>query len=97
MTEEKIELLKKMKIKQVHFAWDRYEDKEEIIPKFKMFARLTSWHYTKMAVYMLCNFNTTFEQDLPQGNRLRQLQRWVNNRIIFRTCDRFEDYKKGVI
>ena len=120
MTEEKIEMLKKMKIKQVHFAWDRYEDKEEIIPKFKMFARLTSWHYTKMAVYMLCNFNTTFEQDLervytlrdmgynpyvmlynkdsvPQGNRLRQLQRWVNNRIIFRTCDRFEDYKKGVI
>ena len=69
---------------------------------------------------MLCNFNTTFEQDLervytlrdmgynpyvmlynkdsvPQGNRLRYLQRWVNNRIIFRTCDRFEDYKKGVI
>ncbi len=22
----------------------------------------------------------------------RRLQRWVNNKIIFRSCDRFEDY-----
>lgn len=115
MTEEKAEMLKQMKIKQVHFAWDRYEDKKEIVPKFKMFAKLTGWDYRKMAVYILCNFDTTFEQDLervytlrdmgynpyvmlynkdniPQGHRLRHLQRWVNNRIIFRTCKKFEDY-----
>lgn len=118
MTEEKAEMIKQMKIKQVHFAWDRYEDKEIIIPKLKMFQKLTGWGYRKMAVYVLCNFDTTFEQDLervyilkelgfnpyimlynkeniPNGHRLRHLQRWVNNRIIFRTCGKFEDYQKG--
>lgn len=116
MTEEKTEMLKQMKIKQVHFAWDRYQDKEDVIPKFKMFSGLTGWDYRKMAVYILCNFNTTFGQDLervytlrdmgynpyimlynkdsiPRGHRLRHLQRWVNNRVIFRSCKRFEEYK----
>lgn len=32
MTEEKAEMLKKMKIKSVHFAWDKYEDKEKNYP-----------------------------------------------------------------
>lgn len=116
MTKEKTEMLKRMKIKQVHFAWDRYQDKEDVIPKFKMFSGLTGWDYRKMAVYILCNFDTTFEQDLewvytlrdmgynpyimlynkdsiPRGHRLRHLQRWVNNRVIFRSCGRFEEYK----
>ncbi len=115
MTEEKAEMIRQMKIKQVHFAWDRYKDKEIIVPKLKMFQELTGWGYRKMEVYMLCNFDTTFEQDLervyilrdlgfnpyvmlynkenlPRGHKLRHLQRWVNNRIIFRTCDRFENY-----
>ncbi|WP_432401002.1 radical SAM protein [Wukongibacter sp. M2B1] len=26
----------------------------------------------------------------------RHLQRWVNNRIIFRSCNKFEDYKKAI-
>lgn len=117
MTQEKAEMIKKIKIKNIHFAWDKYEDKDIVIPKFKMFKEITGWDYRKMAVYMLCNFDTTFEQDLqrvytlrdlgynpyvmlynkdsiPQGHRLLHLQRWVNNRIIFRTCDRFEDYKR---
>lgn len=117
MTDEKAEYLKQMKIKQIHFAWDRYEDKNIIVPKFKKFAELTGWGYQKMTVYCLCNFNTTFEQDLeriymlrdlgyspyvmlyeknkiPVGHKLRQLQRYVNSRVIFRSCDNFEDYKK---
>lgn len=117
MTDEKAECLKRMKIKQIHFAWDRYEDKNIIVPKFKKFAELTGWGYQKMTVYCLCNFNTTFEQDLeriymlrdlgyspyvmlyeknkiPVGHKLRQLQRYVNSRVIFRSCDNFEDYKK---
>ena len=24
---------------------------------------------------------------------IRRLQRWVNNKFIFRSCERFEDYK----
>ena len=53
-----------MKIKQIHFAWDRYEDKDIIIQKLKMFKEITKWDRRKMSVYVLTNFNTTFEQDL---------------------------------
>ena len=31
--------------------------------------------------------------EIPRGHRLRHLQRWVNNRVIFRSCGRFEEYK----
>lgn len=115
MTEEKAEMIKRIKIKNIHFAWDRYEDKETIIPKFKAFKELTGWEYQKLTVYILCNFDTTFEQDLervytirdlgyspfvmlydkehiPTGHKLKHLQRWVNNRIVFRSCDKFENF-----
>ena len=62
-----------MKIKQIHFAWDRYEDKDVIVPKFEMFKRLTGWNYRKMTVYVLCGFNTTIEQDLDRIYTLRDL------------------------
>ena len=115
MTEEKAEMIKRIKTKNIHFAWDRYEDKEKIVPKLKMFKEYTGYDYRKLTVYMLCNFDTTFEQDLervyllrdlgynpyvmlydkehiPTGHRLKHLQRWVNNRIIFRTCEKFEEF-----
>lgn len=76
MTEEKIRFLQKMKIKQIHFAWDRYEEKGTIIPKFKAFKRLTGWDYRKMGVYVLTNFDTTIEQDLERIYILRDLGYW---------------------
>lgn len=118
MTEEKANMLKQIKTKNIHFAWDRYEDKEKILPKFKMFKEITKIDFRKLSVYVLCNFDTTFEQDLdriytlrnlgytpyvmiynkqnaPQKTRL--LQRWCNNKIIFRTVPDFKNYdsKKG--
>lgn len=118
MTEEKAEMLKRLKMKELHFAWDRYEDKEKIIPKFKMFKEISQISERKLIVYVLCNFDTTIEQDLeriytlrdlgywayvmlydkeniPKGHELRKLARWVNNRFIFSSCERFEDYKNG--
>lgn len=76
MTPEKAEYIKKMKIKQIHFAWDKYEDKEIIIPKFKMFKEITGWDKRKMPVYVLCNFNTTHQQDLERIYTLRELGYW---------------------
>lgn len=73
MTEEKTAFLLRMKIKQIHFAWDRYEDKEIIIPKFEEFKRLTGWNRDKMGVYVLTNFDTTIEQDLERIYILRDL------------------------
>lgn len=76
MTEEKAEYIKQMKIKQIHFAWDRYEDKEIIIPKFKAFNEITQWDKRKLPVYVLVNFNTTLEQDLERIYTLRDLGYW---------------------
>lgn len=73
MTPEKTEYLKQMKIKQIHFAWDRYKDKELVTRKLEEFKRLTDWGYWKMGVYVLTNFNTTIEQDLDRVYTLRDL------------------------
>ena len=73
MTDEKAEYMKRMKIKQVHFAWDRYEDKDIVIPKFKAFKETTGWDKRKLPVYVLVNFNTTLEQDLDRIYTLRDL------------------------
>ena len=76
MTDEKAEYMKRMKIKQVHFAWDRYEDKDIIIPKFNTFKEITGWDKRKLPVYVLVNFNTTLEQDLDRIYTLRDLGYW---------------------
>jgi hypothetical protein len=35
--------------------------------------------------------------DKPNApEEVKHLQRWVNNKFIFRSCDKFEDYKKGI-
>ena len=41
MTDEKAEMIKRLRVDSVHFAWDRYEDKELIVPKFKEFKEIT--------------------------------------------------------
>lgn len=73
MTVEKAELIKQMKVRSIHFAWDRYEDKDKIIPKFEMFRDITGWNKNRMSVYVLTNYNTTFDQDLERVYTLRSL------------------------
>lgn len=145
MNEKRAKMLKQMKIKNIHFAWDRYEDKSLVLPKFKMVKEVTGLRYENLTVYMLVNFNTTTEEDLQRVYILRdlgfnpfvmiynkddfvicdkrgkpikmrpetellkkytrgqiehfdvcwRLQRWVNNRIIFRSCKRFEEFDRS--
>lgn len=73
LTDEKMELLRKIKVDSVHFAWDRYEDKEIIVQKLKAFKEITGWDKRKMSVYVLTNFDTTIEQDLERIYTLRDL------------------------
>ena len=77
MTEEKAEMIKAMKVKELHFAWDRYEDKEMIVPKFKMFKEVTQIDIRRLVVYVLCNFDTTIEQDLERIYTLRDMGYWA--------------------
>lgn len=73
MTEEKAKMIKRIKIKNIHFAWDKYNDKNIVIPKFKEFKRITQWDKRKLTVYVLTNFDTTIEQDLERIYILRDL------------------------
>ncbi len=110
------ELLAKVKVKTLHFAWDNPE--QDLTGYFQSFKDKTSLDIRKLRVYVLTNFDSTHEQDLYRVYKLREmgydpyimiyeketapretrlLQRWVNNKIIFRSVERFEDYdcKKG--
>lgn len=73
MTDEKIEMLNKIKVKTLHFAWDKYSDKDIIVPKLKMFAEKTRIQNRKMIVYCLCNFDTSIEEDFDRIYTLRDL------------------------
>ena len=116
LTEDKIDALNQCKVKVIHFAWDRYQDRDKILPKLELYAKKSKRkpHSHNGIVYTIVNFNTTFEQDLERiytlrelgywayvmiydkehcADKYKKLQRWVNNRIIFAKCEKFEDYK----
>lgn len=73
MTNEKIEMLSKIKTKGVHFAWDRYEDKNIVYPKLKNFAEITGWNRRKIIVYCLVGDRErrVTEQDIERIMLLR--------------------------
>lgn len=73
MTEEKAEMIKRIKTKNIHFAWDQYGDIEKIVPKFREFKEITGINKSKLCVYVLCGFDTTMEQDLERIYTLRDL------------------------
>lgn len=54
MTEEKAQMLSEIKLDAIHFAWDRYEDKQIIQPKFKVFREKSNVHPHNLQVYVLC-------------------------------------------
>lgn len=81
VTPEKAEMLSRIKMDQVHFAWDRYEDGPLILPRLQMFReaweRRRKWNEHGSMVYTLVNFDTTIEQDLERIYKLRDLGYWA--------------------
>lgn len=79
MTKEKAEALNRCKIKEIHFAWDKYNDKEIILRNLALYAELGKFkpHSHNAIVYTLVNFDTTFEQDLERIYTLRELGYWA--------------------
>ena len=53
MNEKKAEMLSQIPIKAIHFAWDRYEDKTLIQPKFLEFRRKSTIHPHALQVYCI--------------------------------------------
>ena len=79
LTEEKCMAISRIRIKDIHFAWDRYEDKDKILPKLKMFSKICSKkpHMHNSIVYVLVNHTSTIEQDLERIYTLRDLGYWA--------------------
>ena len=117
MDQDTANLLGKMRIRRLHFAWD--DPAEDLRPHFEQFS---NWYrrkdHRKKIVYVLTNFNSTLEEDLDRIYTLRSLnydpyvmvydkerapqeiknlQRWCNNRIIFKSVPDFRAYdpKRG--
>jgi len=81
MTEEKAEMLNRVKIKEIYFAWDRYTDKDLILKNLQLFNKCTGKKIKSdrhnAVVYTLVNFDTTFQQDLERIYTLRDLGYWA--------------------
>ena len=75
ITEKNLEVLKRIKLDSIHFAFDRWQDKDLIEPKLRMFAEKTGFHRNKgkVMVYILTNFDTTIEQDMYRIQLCREL------------------------
>jgi len=116
VTKDNMQLLQKVKTKRFHFAWDQERDSDRILAglQFVTNSGISPW---RIVVYILTNYDTSFEFDLHRVYTLRRmgmnpyvmiydkpnapqqvkdLQGWVNNRIIWSVCDRFEDFNRKI-
>ena len=84
VNERNLELLRQIRIDKPHFAYDRYEDKEIIEPKMRMVREITGWNKNnaRPTVFILTNFNTTFEQDIERIQFCRSLE-WSPYPMIY--------------
>ena len=75
VTERNLELIKNIKLDGIHFAFDRWQDKDIIEPRLRKFAEKTGFNRNKgkVMVYILTNFDTTLEQDLYRIQLCREL------------------------
>lgn len=71
VTEENLELLKQIKLTNVHLAYDRYQEKDVIEPKLKAFKDATNLSRQKCMVFVLTNFDTSLAQDLERIEYIR--------------------------
>ena len=78
MTPEKAQMLGEIKIKEIHFAWDRYEDGKYVkrgLQTYEQYAKSRP-HDHNAIVYTLVNHGTTIEQDLERIYTLRDMGSW---------------------
>ena len=115
ITPEIAEMLRHIKTKMWHFAFDFMRNEEQIVKGLKTFVEIVKPNERRCSVYVLTNFDTSIEEDLyrvnkireiglmpdvriyrkeslPRRHILRDMQRWCNNRLIYRSCPDFMEY-----
>lgn len=74
LTEENIEALNKVKMKDIHFAWDLMGQTDKVLRGLVRYGeRGAIQNSRKRMVYVLVNFNTSLEEDLYRVNVLNEL------------------------
>lgn len=73
ITREIAELLKSVKTKRVHFAFDLMKNEQAIIDGLRRYKEVTQIPDNKAIVYILTNYDTTIEQDLYRLEKVREL------------------------
>ena len=84
VNDRNLELLKQIRIYKPHFAFDDYKQKDIIMPKMRMVKEATGWSRGKgkPCVYILCNYDTTLEQDIERIQFCRELE-WSPYPMIY--------------
>lgn len=118
LTLENICQINRMKLSNIHFAWDYMHETKRVLRGLELYLSLAEHkpHGSYGTVYTLTNYDTTMEENLyriytlrdmgfdpyvmvydkPSAPKeVRDLQRWVNNRKIFKACRTFEEYKRN--
>ena len=73
VTDQNLELIKAIRMKYVHLAYDRIQDCDIVEPKLRAFKDATGWDHRKVMVYILTNYDTTLEEDLHRIYFCREL------------------------
>lgn len=71
--EKDVEELIKIRLKCIHFAFDRFQDRDLVTNNLKMVREMTGWDRHKVTVYVLVNYDTTLEQDLERIYEIRDI------------------------
>ena len=114
VNEDNLNLLKQIDIEMLHFAFDFMKFEKHIVKGLKLAKEILQISDRNCIVYMLTNYDTSFEEDmyrinkireigfspdvriyrkdsLPKTHFLKDLQRWCNNKFLYRSCE-FMDY-----
>lgn len=75
ITDKNLELLRQIRLDNIHFAYDRWQDKDIIEPRLRAFVEQTGYNKNKghTMCYILVNFDTTIEQDIHRIQFCREL------------------------
>lgn len=119
LTEQNIEAINRLKLREIYFAWDYMKESQSVLRGLELYAGLANRkpHGQYGTVFCLTNYDTTMEDNLyriytlrdmgydpyvmiydkPNAPReIRLLQRWCNNRLIFRSEPNFNKYNPKI-
>jgi hypothetical protein len=71
--EEASHMINQLRLKMLHFAWDKMDQSKLIVKNLIEFKKRTEFDFRKLRVYVLTNFGTTHEEDLHRIYTLKKI------------------------